>query len=769
MLINDKIVAYIEDVGLSDGYQALSGEILALEPVGADGFPSGTSQYGETLLAFSRQAVEAESVTILQDGSDGGAAVVRVSGQLSNIPFLTEGFGALLNQEYGIPAAIDYVLQPDAEKILVRLSLMNPSDQMADLSQLQTVGFFHSSLSQRFTPEFGYAVPAGSVHWVGFDNLGASFAFRWLGGPLSFVLRESGFELYRMSGLRLAACESKSLDYAEWTVSGPGIDSLRSTMRRASGGDVWRQLQGRVKESDGSPISSAYVHVRSASGSYLTRVVTNHRGEFAVRIPVEPVEFVVTQGGFTISAPIPITAVETRAELTVPQNGRLVIHVRDARSKAALPSRIQVIPDENLAPIPSEFGIEQQHDGQAVVEFTPNGEATIPLRPGPHRVLVSRGFEWEILDQRVAITAGKDTQITAELLHSVDSPGVMCADFHIHSQYSADSSDPVPFKIRSAVADGLEIPVSSEHEWIIDFQPYIEQLGLARWAFGFSSEEFTTFTWGHFGIVPIKPRPDQVNNGALQWTGKRPPEVLRSIATLEERPVLIVNHPRSAAFSAGYFTVANLQRSTGQGDPELWSNEFEAIEVFNNSDFEHNRQETVADWFALLNHGKRVWAVGGSDNHSVSGSPVGYPRTCLRFGHDDPQRLSAEIVRDALRAGEATVSGGLYMTVVGPGGSGPGGGVPTPDEAPEFRIVVQAPRWLEARQLEVIVNGETERTLELVETAGGPARRYEATVMLSPRARITNWVVFHAKAEGRDLGPIYPGRRPFAVSNPIFF
>ena len=49
----------------------------------------------------------------------------------------------------------------------------------------------------------------------------------------------------------------------------------------------------------------------------------------------------------------------------------------------------------------------------------------------------------------------------------------------------------------------------------------------------------------------------------------------------------------------------------------------------------------MADWFSMLSHGKNVWAVGNSDSHHIRTSPVGYPRTCIRFGHDDPEKLSA--------------------------------------------------------------------------------------------------------------------------------
>lgn len=110
------------------------------------------------------------------------------------------------------------------------------------------------------------------------------------------------------------------------------------------------------------------------------------------------------------------------------------------------------------------------------------------------------------------------------------------------------------------------------------------------------------------------------------------------------------------------------------------------------------------------------------------------------------------------------------MTVEGPGGVGPGETVRSAASMLDFRIVVQAPKWLAARQLEVIVNGETERTVELTESVAPTGRRYEATVTLKRPPKPLNWVVFHARPPaGGDMSPVYPGRKPFAVSNPIFF
>ena len=767
VLVNDQIAAYIEAPGESDGYMPYGGDLLALEMVDAKGRPTGTSQYGETLLTLGLQAVAAESVTILNDGSDGQAAVVRVSGALRNIPFL-DNFMVLAPEQYGFPAALDYSLSPGSSRIQVRLSLINPTTDSKDLSTVQFMGLFHSSRSQLFSPQLGYASPAGELPWVGLDNGPASFALRFRNGVLNYIIDTSGFALFRGDGLALAGCESKTLDYVELTV-GPSLDAVAESLRQATGQPAWRTIRGTVKLPDGTPIADAQVHATTAAGAYLTRVTTNASGEYVLHAPSAEVELTPTQAGFVTPAAQKVAAAQDSAQLTLGTFGTLVVHAQDAATMTPLPVRVQVIPAAAVATPPASFGVRSEVNGRLLSEFALQGEAQLRVPVGSHRVVVSRGYEWELVDQTVTIAAGKTTEVRAALTHSVDSSGVMCADFHIHSFYSADSSDPVETKVKSAIADGLEIPISSEHEWIIDFQPIVQRLGMTAFAFGMPSEEFTTFAWGHFGIIPMQPRPEQVNNGAVPWIGKKPTEVFHNIAELPERPVLIINHPRSSTFQ-GYFEAAGFDRSTATGDPDLWSDEFGAIEVFNDGDLEENRSKSVADWFAILNHGRKVWAVGSSDSHRYRSSPVGYPRTCLRFGHDDPTLLSAEKVRDALRSGDAVVSGGLYMTVTGPGGVRPGGTIPAASGTQSFQIVVQSPKWLTAKRLEIIVDGETVATKELQESVTPQGRRYELTVPVDPPAGHPgpHWVIFNATST-TDLAPLHPGRRPFAVSNPIFF
>ncbi len=128
----------------------------------------------------------------------------------------------------------------------------------------------------------------------------------------------------------------------------------------------------------------------------------------------------------------------------------------------------------------------------------------------------------------------------------------------------------------------------------------------------------------------------------------------------------------------------------------------------------------MADWFALMSLGHEVSAVGSSDSHPLRTSPVGHPRTCFQFGHDDPTKLSTRAVRDALAGADPIIRGGLYMTVAGPGGERPGETVTTPDGEATFLVTVQASSWIAADTLETIVNGKTVAMEPLLPIGSGP-------------------------------------------------
>lgn len=770
LIANDTIAAYIGNESPSDGMSPFGGEILALEPVADDGLPGGKSQYGETLFALSKEAVSPDSVTVLNDGRDGKAAVIRATGVLDNIAFL-DPFKAAFPAEFKYPATVDYVLEPGATSIKIRLGVINTTGEAVDVTNTENVALFHYYRSNTFTESEGYGRAKGASKWVFLDGgKDAAFAITSAGAPLEFGIEVSGFQYYVMKALgSVEACSEKSVDYAELITAKGGLDGVIQATRVHDKLPEYPLVQGTVKSAAGKGLANARVHVLDANARYIVGVDTDATGAFTVHAPAGS-NAVISFPGYVNQTPQPLGP---NAQLVLGDLSTIRVRATDLGSQKPLPVRIQIVPETPVPVLPPAFGVDAELNNRSIQAFAMNGETEIAVPPGTHRVYVSHGYEWELLDKTVTAESGKTVDIEAKLERSVVNTDRLCADFHIHANFSFDSQDQPRQKVMAAVADGLDIPVSSEHEWISDFQPIIQDLGLTSWAFGFPSSELTTFTIGHFGIVPLVQRPNERNNGARPWVGKRIPQVFEDVNALPEKPVIIVNHPSESAL-LGYFTGTGFNRATLKGSgarKDDYSDAYEAIEVWNKSSFDENRDSSVGDWFALLNAGKTVWGIGNSDSHHIRTQPIGYPRNCLAFGHHDPTKLTQEIVRDSLRAGHSIVSGGLFMQVEGPGGAQPGDTL-SDKTGGTFKVTVQSPSWIRGKNLEVIVDGVTVDTIELGTSSGTPpGNRWEKTVSVKPAqssASGRHWVLFHARGES-DLAPLQPGKKAFAVSNPIFF
>ena len=177
----------------------------------------------------------------------------------------------------------------------------------------------------------------------------------------------------------------------------------------------------------------------------------------------------------------------------------------------------------------------------------------------------------------------------------------------------------------------------------------------------------------------------------------------------------------------------------------------------------------MRDWFAFLAQGRRIFVVGSSDSHSLYSAPVGYPRTCLDLGIDDPATVTPTAVRDATIAGHAVVSGGITMTVEGPGGEGPGDDASGVGPTAMVHVTIRAAEWVGVESLEVIVDGTTTETIALTRDTVDPTLLLDEMVAVPVAASaMGSYAVFHAFGT-EPMADLHPGRVPFAVSNPIFF
>jgi hypothetical protein len=713
---------------------------------------------------------------------------VRATGPVSEIPFFAPLAAGFLSSELDdFLAALDWILEPGAERVELRLTIASPRNYDTPI-RIPLFFFFQDARMPEWHPNGnGFDPGTEALDYVAFvDDDATSYAWANPNGTLAPTLSLSGASVFQPDVFVAEACTETTLPYAEIHVGGIGLDGLRTAIARTRGTPL-REVTGTVTYDDGSPAPGVRVHATDGDGGHVTRTMTDESGAFTLHLPDEAVDLVAWKRGYALSEPVTVAADATTASLALPPAGAIHVVATDAATGDALPVRVQVIPEGDLPDVPASFGETPIVGGRLHVDFPTDGDTTLPAPVGRHTVYVSRGFEWELAGASVDVTAGDTTLVPIALEHVVQTPDVLCGDFHIHTHRSFDTSDPVLFKVRSIVGDGLEIPVRSDHEWVGDFEPAISMLGVEEWAFGISSLELTTFDWGHFGVFPLEADPTRPSDGALVWTNGRLPQEVFDEA--HERigpdgaPAIVVNHPRSYSGLMGegaYFSRVDYDPATGMvGRPELWSESFDLIEVFNDSDFDENFGEgdVGPDWFSFLSSGRRIFAVGSSDSHQIAETPVGYPRTCVAVGYDDAASLraggGAALVRDTLVAGHAVISGGAYIDVVGPGGEGPGDEVSGAGERATVTVTVRAPSFVDLDRLRVFVDGAVTETIVLDETTRDPMDatvRFQGDIDVPVAAgAMGSWAIFVADGVTTDLSPVYPGRRPFGVTNPVFF
>ena len=776
VLANDRVALVIEDAGSSDLYDPWGGR-----PVGLARMEGGQmvepNNFGEFFLLTGRSTLVTESVTVIDDGSDGSTAIIRARGKLHPLPFFENLIAVVFNDQLlDIEAAIDYELAPGAEHVDIR---MRYASARSEDTELQTTlhALMYTERTPLFQPGRGFDNALANVPYaVLVDDLATSWAYVPGEGTLGSSLAASGFVGAFSPGFTIPACSTIERVHARIAI-GKGLDGAIVAAEAIAGTEL-REIRGTVMRGKVG-VAFAHVHAHDTAGNYFTRATTDATGTFTLHVPAtsdvtldayKRGDALVTEHVGAGSGPV---------TLALPAIGAVAVTISDGTTSS--PGRVQLVPAAGSAvpSLPGNYGEDPILQNRLHVVYSLEGSLTVPVPPGRWEVIVSRGYEWELDRQTVDVAPGATVQVAATLDHTVDTTGIQCADFHIHTWRSNDSGDNATEKLKQAIADGLELPVRSDHEYVADFSQEIEAVGGSAYARGFGSIELTSFeAWGHMGVFPLVPDPVAVNAGAPAWqtfpthdapdtpfATLSPPEVFDTVRARPEAPVIIINHPRGPT---NYFGYVGYDAATGTASSTAdWDTKFTLVEVFNDANWIANRNSHVTDWFGLLNAGRKIFAVGSSDSHGMSSSPVGYPRTCIALGTDDPRALTANQVRDALAAGHGSVSGGIYVTaklgVAGPGDTITGAGTPQMVD-----VTVQAASWIDVDGIDVVVDGETVDRIAVLpqDAVPGTAIRWRGQVPVQTRAT-GGFVVIAAHAQ-RTLEPVHPGRVPFGVTNPIF-
>jgi hypothetical protein len=108
----------------------------------------------------------------------------------------------------------------------------------------------------------------------------------------------------------------------------------------------------------------------------------------------------------------------------------------------------------------------------------------------------------------------------------------------------------------------------------------------------------------------------------------------------------------------------------------------------------------------MLNHGRLLTAVGGSDSHDVARHFVGQGRTYVRARDDNPASISVDEAVRSFVDGRTMVSYGLAAELTVNGRYDAGELVPLAEDEITVQARVLGPHWVSAEKILLFANGE---------------------------------------------------------------
>lgn len=736
--------------GFGEGYYLMGtrpGGIVDAARHGAD------DQIKEILPIFALNGGAFDELVITEAGDDGAATVV-VRGPLAPVPFVAS---AIATEDVAAIAEHHYILAPDTDAVLIRSYLFAVDGSTGNVEVGDAL--FLGGLIQSWAPGRGVLEGSVSVPFVASTG-GGGTSYGLVYAPDS----ADAMRFADIANVKLALGPARTIGNAapidRYLVVGDG--SVASVTERA-----WALRETPTGGVAGTTTPGIDIDVTDAGGAAITRARADSTGAYRVALPAGSYQLVAASPGHGPGTPASVTVTagaDATLDLVAGGSGTLAVDVTDGDG-AAIPARVVV-----------------RDAADRRIEYAgPDGSLRLPLPPGDYTVDVSRGMEYTAFTaDPVTIADGATATVDAQLERVLDTAGWIAVDTHIHSEMSTDSQVPLDVRLRSIAAEGVEVPIATDHDFVTDYDPVVDELGLSAFLAPQVGLETSSLVWGHVNAWGLVPDYDKGGGHAVPWFGAAPGDVYGLMRERGDQVVIQLNHPHHG--NSGNFKTLDFNPDTAMAerDPEdldlpadtnLSDFNFDALEVAN--DFDKDQFDaSFTDWLGLVAAGHPAVATGSSDSHG-RGAYIGNSRTYVFVGAgaDDPATIDVDAVNDALRAGKAVVAQGAFVTaaIVDPGTGNPAAPGVTVDLSAAtdvtLAIRVQAPPWMPLARIIIYAGRESARTINLDSGDTGVVR-YDDTVTL-PLGTASSFFVVLVEPAGR--GDPVLGMPAGSFTNPLRF
>jgi hypothetical protein len=796
-IYNDRVRFVIQGAREGSYYVPNGGGVLDADIVRGFGQPGqDIIDEAAVMVGFGR-LMNAETVEVIHDGTDGQPAVVRSIGPGNALELLG---GAV--ETAGIPVyrdveiQTDYTLAPDT--YLLQMDTTVRWMDQSTLVQLADMVFVAYDVAGPYLPGLG---PDGALPsefgWTGAMGHRNEVAVAIMQREGDFVTDAILETIGSMSPLLIAAntpvtlADGDVISTSRYLGVAPDFGTLTDAWHAANG-DAVETVAGSVTAS-GYAVPGARVHVIDAEERTLTMALSGPDGLWSADIPAgSGASAVATGRGPAIDWDLPIgagwfsayaappvrlgvmAAMRSGAEPIDRAIGYGISGTEPAGANTALtltrPGTLNVsLSDGGPAVVRVDFAdgeTETEYSrlamgrpsGAAAWLYIKDGEGSVDIEPGEYTVVVHRGARYDPFIRSVNITGGETAHLDAVLDPVTVLPGIWAADPHSHGAPSGDGGLPMEGRLITHAAHGIDVHFGTDHDHIADYRVLLEPLKLDGVLASIVAAEVSPVLRGHINAYPLEEAPDELNHGAVQWwrTWQDWVDTAGLFQWIRSMPsdgsiIVQANHP---AGPGGLLGAAGHNPEEGTIDnPDKWSPDFDAMEILN--DGQHDTY--VVHYLDLVNRGLDPVPVGVSDSHNHRGG-VGQNMTWVPIDVADMGELTPDHIREAWESGGTVPSTGPIIEARAAGEWAPG---QTFTGKTPIDLVVWAPDWMAVDALHIYENGVVIDTLSVEDSA---PIRLDERVVLNP---IEDAVYVFEVTGDSDMSPVYPGAYPWAMTAAI--
>lgn len=391
---------------------------------------------------------------------------------------------------------------------------------------------------------------------------------------------------------------------------------------------------------------------------------------------------------------------------------KVEVNVVDADTGLPLPSRLTIT---NAAGALQTVGA-QSNDHLAVrpgIVFTSTGIAEFGLPRGSYTITAGRGFEYSIASEKIHAEVDGRLTRTLKIRREVPTDGYVACDTHVHTlTHSGHGDATVQERMITLAAEGIELPIATDHNVQIDHRPFARQMKVNSYFTPVIGNEVTTQV-GHFNIWPLTEDSRVPNHDLTEWGA-----IADELFQAKGARVAILNHARDVHSGTRPFG-SKLHNSASGTNLDGWPFRFNAMEVVNSGATQTDAMQLFRDWMGLTNAGYRITPVGCSDSHDVGRHFVGQGRTYIRCNDQEPANIDVDHATTAFVNGEVLVSYGLICEMTADAKYKSGSVVLPGSGHVSINIRVLGPHWSSANEVLLFSNGEHIRSFDVTEPLAG--------------------------------------------------